>query len=280
MKRNRSWNSTGTVLIIVTISNLYRVRGPLTGALERWGIPGWGATLALLAFVFVVLTFGLRWLVLQSTPEQWGFVPAHPQQFPRLDGGALNAYTATLQGLGFQWILDYTLVQPGATLGSGFARLFFHPTHQCYAELGQVFPPNQAPTPLCCTYMSTVGADWSLSTTNRAADGITYMLRRAKSLWSSHPKQDAPALLRSHLEKRTDIATTLALPVRADLSWDAYWVAEQQSQAERRAVLRRRNMVIGLAEAMLFRLFPKTEWMGDYARLRSKGAIKARETAR
>jgi hypothetical protein len=265
--------------MLVFFANLYRYRGPLGRGLDRIGIPGWAAALALLAILFLLLTFGLRWLLLQSTPEQWAFLPAHPQQFPRLDGAELNGYTATLQELGFQWVADYTLVKPGATLGSGFARLFFHPLHLCYAELGQVFPPNQDPLPLCCTCMSTVGKDWMLSTTNRQANGFVYMLRRAKNLWSSHPKLNAPALLQAHLRKRTEIATELALPVRSDLSWDAYWASEQQSQTERRAVLRRRNLVIGLAEAMWFRWFPKTEWMGDYARLHAKGGSKRPETA-
>lgn len=265
--------------MLVVFANLFRYRGPMGRGLERMGIPGWAAVLAFFAIVFLLLTLGLRALLLQSTPEQWTFLPAHPQQFPRMDGGALNGYTAILQELGFQWLLDYTLVQPGATLGSGFARLFFHPLHHCYAELGQVFPINQDPLPLCCTYISTMGQDLSLATTNRKADGFVYMLRRAKSLWSTHPRLDAPALLREHLRKRTEIATTLALPVRTDLSWDAYWAAEQQHQAARRAVVRRRNPVFGVAEAMCFRWFPKTEWMGDYARLHAKGGKKSPETA-
>lgn len=273
MKRSNSWGTVTTVVLLVGFSNLFRMRGALGAALVKVGLPAWGAGLVLGAVVFALLSLALRWLLLKAVPEAWTHLPAHPQQFPQLDGAVLNGDTATLQALGFQWIADYTLVQPGGgTIGTGFARLFFHPTHHCYAELGQVFPPNQDPLPLCCTFMSTIGADWSLSTTNRTADRITYMIRRAKSLWTTHPKLDVPALLEAHLARRTEIAAGLALPVKSDLSWDAYWSAEQKSQSARRAVVKRRNLVLGLAEAQWFRLSPKTEWMGDFGKLRAKGS--------
>lgn len=280
MKKGSPWGTIGTVVLVVVVVRLVRKGGPgISRSLEATGLPEWaiGVGVGIAVFVFFSLLF--RWAFLQSAPPSWGFLPAHPQNYPQLDGLALNRYTEVLQSLGFVWVQDYTLDTSSMAVGQGFARLFLHPTHHCYAELGQVFPLNQRPLPLCCTFMSSLGDEWSYSSTNRKADAATYMLRRPRSLWTSLPEADAPALLKAHLAQQQQLAADLGVGVRSDLSWDAYWLAEQENAAARRRVIQRKNMVFGVLGMLLFALSPRSEWMGDYARIRARKGRSAGRTA-
>ena len=163
------------------------------------------------------------------------------------------------------------------TQSNGFARLFTHPVHGCYASLISAiavsrFEPElrRADTitiaPFRTVILSISGnADdaWGFATHNREVQPFSLLLRHPR--WLSHRLVQASTqqLLASHLVERVEIAR------RGDFSWDTTLYLPKYQQFEERACRHYKNIyknaaTLGVAWHLLtYRLKSHVRWMGE-----------------
>jgi hypothetical protein len=209
----------------------------------------------------------LKWAILRSVPVGIRYVETTPAEYPALDVNALERYTWHFSALGFVDVGDYRLEADSGVVQPGFARLFVHPTEGCYAEVNQIFPAKQSPIPMRGVIGTVFDDGWSLATTDRAADGIVYMMRRPRGLWQSMPDALVPDLFRAHVQRRDEMSTALGVRPRYETSRDAYLEHERAEAEARKESIRRKNIFVALAEIFLYPLRPAREWLGEYAHL-------------
>ncbi len=247
--------------VFVLLYLAFRYGPHLYGQMKSGGIP---APIALVLVPLVpILLAGmlLKWGLVRAIPTEFGFQAVHPASYPKLNTEAFTRYNDALMGMGFVWVIDYTLTS-GTVALPAFARLLVHPVHHCFAEVNQAFPEAGGLQPVRCVFGSLLQDGWSFGTTDRKPDGTTWMLRRPKSLWSSCPAASPEVMLQSHLERRARIASQLGINPRTDLTFDTYFVHEQAEARDRVEVMKRRNIFVALGDALIFNLWRRYEWMG------------------
>jgi hypothetical protein len=205
--------------------------------------------------------------LLRSLPDLLEFVDADVDDYDELDESALEEYTRALEALGFVHALDYSVRFPGNTKMSkrqqGFARLWIHPTHHCYAEVNQAFSSKQKPTPMRCMIASFLEGDWSLSTTDRPLKPIYYAWRRPRSLWTRHVHMTPARLLAEHLRRRKRMLDALGIAIAADLTVGAYYAHSRKENDARKEVLRGKGIDAIRAEMKQCERHPVQEWAGE-----------------
>jgi len=229
---------------------------------------GWQAAVLVAAvemFFHISWWIELKSKILQGLPEEFRCLPTHIEEFSELDLNSLFAYTEELEALGFAKVVDYKL-----EVGGGLARVFAHPQYFCFAEVFQLFPVGQDPTPVFCTVHSALEKDWTISTTIVEPDGIKHMWRSPKTLWTYHPQATPAELLEIHLKRRQEMVETLQVKNLTDLSWEFYFSQQQKGSIQRRETFQKKNIVTALIEATLFELHPKSEWMGEYPKIAAR----------
>ncbi|MEG3846181.1 hypothetical protein QT971_02215 [Microcoleus sp. herbarium19] len=247
------------------------VRYYLTAILRSVAAPGWliGVLVPVvtwfIVFTLLLLLFG-KPIFLEELSKDIKFVPVEPDEFPQLDAKSLQRYTDALESVGFVKLIDFKIV--GGQIS--FVRLFVHPQHSCWAEVGQIFFKSRKPMPIAVTIGSALEPNWSLSTGDIKISsllfGIGYMMRHPRTLWISKPGVTPSKLLQTHLQRRGQIISTLNLEVTelTDTSLAAYFTFQLEERIKRKQVLQRKNIIVGLIEALLFAVNPKQEWMGEY----------------
>jgi len=216
--------------------------------------------------VILSLLLSAKPVFLQELSKDLEFVPVDADEFPQLDINSLQRYTDALESAGFVQLTDFTIVSENRC----FVRLFVHPQHYCWAEVGQMFFKSKKPMPIAASITSALEPNWSLSTTDREVNrflfGISYMWRHPRTLWISKPGVTPSKLFQTHLQRLRQIVSTLNLEVTelTDTSLDAYCALEREARIKRKQVIQRKNTIVGLIEVLLFAVNPKQEWMGEY----------------
>jgi hypothetical protein len=200
-------------------------------------------------------------------PDHMEFLEIEPEDFPELDVHALRKYTQALQALGFVFALDYTIHTDAPDSSGGFARLFFHPTHKCLAEINQGFTRNGAVSTMRCMLGTLFTDRWDLTTTDREPTDLvmSYAWRRPRNLWSCHPGYSLSELLAEHLRRRNQMIESVHIAVIALSTAEAYFDHERATMAERKAVLSLKSMETIQAEIEEVTRKPRYEWLGDLA---------------
>lgn len=185
----------------------------------------------------------------------------------------LRALTASLEALGFVRQRDYGLAGPlGRTPVAGFARLFFHPQHQCFAEINAA-AGLVVSVELGVSLLTILSDGWSIAAWGRfnpSTAGLHYVRRLPRKLWKIFPGAAPDRLLQEHLAMRGPIIADLGLTVVAAPLPDVYFDDIQRATALRTEAFERKNIIAYLVEADLNAMHPKMEWLGDYARSRSR----------
>lgn len=219
-------------------------------------------------WIIVVLSLLLfaKPVFLQEQSKEQQFIPVDADEFPQLDINSLQEYTDALESAGFVQVIDFTIVSESRC----FVRLFVHPQHYCWAEVGQIFLKSQKPMPIAASITNALEPNWSLSTTDRKVNGflfgISYIWRHPRTLWISKPGVTPSKLLQTHLHRRGQIVSTMNIKVTelTDTSLDAYFTFQREERIKRKQALQRKNTIVGAIEALLFAVNPKQEWMGEY----------------
>ncbi len=203
---------------------------------------------------------------LQEQSKEQEFIPVDADEFPQLDVNSLQEYTDALESAGFVQLVDFTIVSESRC----FARLFVHPQHYCWVEVGQIFLKSKKPMPIGVSIISFLEPDWSLYTNDikvsRFLSSIMHIWRHPRTLWISKPGVTPSKLLQTHLQRRGQIVNTINIEVTelTDTSLAAYFTFQREERIKRKQVLQRKNTIVGVMEALLFPVNPKQEWMGEY----------------
>src|SRR5262249_29956265 len=166
--------------------------------------------------------------------------------------------TAAVEGLGFRQALDYTFDGANPHRLRPFARLLIHPTHQCFAEIGQI---TQSPvaSKFGCTILSRMENDWSHYATDREPTGLGWALRFPRKLVHSIPGASPAELLQTHLRSRGEIVSSLGIRV-LEASVESYLSAQSAEAGKRREKFRKMSVLAFLVRADLFDLRPRHVW--------------------
>ncbi|HEU4391982.1 MAG TPA: hypothetical protein VFV34_29620 [Blastocatellia bacterium] len=264
----------GMLVAVLAISFVVKQENPVRVFLDGLGVKYPVSVVALALVSAVILGFALgsalRSFVLNAIPVTLMFQAADLSDFPEADSEAFDRYTAEFELLGFERQLDYKVTATEGAVPPGFARLFRHPVSECFAEVNQAFPPDREPIPARSVIGSILSDGWSIATTDREPDSITYMLRRPKGLWASYPGMGTEELVKVHVGFRDRVCRDLAVKNITPDSTEGYFAHEQQDLAERRELLKKKNVAVGAIEMLLFSKRPKNEWLGDYAVKRTR----------
>jgi len=236
----------------------------------------WLLVLALLlawrfgSWIHLLFTFAsMKRRVLKNMPTSFSFPPATPAQFPQLDVEALDRHTREFEGMGFERLLDFSLVCDSATNPPSFCRLLAHRRNHCFGELSQIFPQGKVPLLLNCSIQSCLQNGWTLSFSNRKPQAASSLLRRRKAIGICMPETTPSDLLQAFLKMREQVCLDLGIQTMNNDTLEAYIAKMQRSATDMREAVQGKNFVKGLPEVYLRKLSllktkPEYIWLGDY----------------
>ena len=224
------------------------------------------AALVGIAAIVVALLMHIKRSLIEACPVGLVFHHAEPWSYPQLDTASLDRYSDQLEQLGFVWLANYTISAEKGTTQPGFARLFAHTQHGCYAEVNQLFPTTQS-IPVRVVLGSRFSDGWIAATTDRTADAAVWLLRRPKNCWQSVPGESVSGLLDRHLQLCRRIHVESGARLDASMSAQNWYDAERRNAEIVRETIRRRNIVALLWE--FFTYTGRTEWLGGLKTARS-----------
>ncbi|HKV40230.1 MAG TPA: M48 family metalloprotease, partial [Blastocatellia bacterium] len=237
--------------------------------LDALGIPSYLAAISAGLITLMIDCARLKYKLLKARPKSLEFSPTTPENFPFLDNGLLAQRTAELEAIGFLREVDFTVASDPRKKTQAFARRFFHPVNKCFAEVGQVVAVNRALTPLKCSVFSYLQQDWSLSVSDREPDAYLYQNRQARKLFRWMTGSSPEQLLSAHLRLRNEMASTLGIGV-LELRFPDYVATQKRDSLERRKEFQKRSILAYLLKIDIFQRNPKSEWLGEFARIRRK----------
>lgn len=262
------WIALANYLVLGLMLFLYLLAGnswKLTHLLSLPDLMGLTIVVALMLFPLLWFLGNIKTQMLQALPNETRFKAAVITEYPQLDLFWLKEETKDLESLGFVQLMDYK-VEPG----NGFARTFAHPQHHCFAEIGQLFT-DAKDKPEKYSYMySALTQDWDLTTINRQVhrlDATAYIGQHSKAVRKYHPEVYLDELLEQHLSLRKQMLNDLGINVVRDISWSGYRNLGQQAIIVRKTTMRRKKLLLAMLEATMFEIKPKSEWLGDYAKV-------------
>lgn len=209
----------------------------------------------------VLLEVFCKFLILQAVKPP-RFESTKVENWPHFNLDALNYYTNELQKLGFTLLGDFT-----APSIKGMMRLFSHPEHVCFAQVGQLTGHQ-----IFCTISSELDADWGMSATNLKITA-NHTFERLPRKMNRYVLNATPAvLLESLLGWRSQVTKDLSIQPLKDSSAELFFVQSRKRFIKMRRRILFSSIVWGLLDDLLFKLKPYTEWLGDYPKLKARQA--------
>jgi Zn-dependent protease with chaperone function len=280
-----TWAAAGMLLTWLLLTPGYAPHN----VLKQMHVPTWAVIASVGGLIAVWFCRHLKKAILKTMSQHQEFLPVEILDCPAIttatEMNTILAYTSELESLGFKYVTDYTLVQQSLMPLASFARLFLHPEHHCYAEIGHMTGSTLDKKKTWCSFFSSLTDDLALGTTNQKPDAINYANRLANYCWSCHLDSSATDLLEIHLERRARLQQQSQQRVQTELAREAYFDAQRQMATLRRENFQRHSMLQFMYELDAFKRAPKTEWWGRFAVARttetvaSKSVLTARREA-
>lgn len=227
-----------------------------------WSGPTWAVAIGSAQLVVTLLWIKRR--VVAAIPTSIGFCDTTPAEYPDLDVTGLDRLTGELEAIGFARVRDYRVLYEGtdAVPPPGFARLFLHEGHRCYAELNQASEAPGRPLPLGCLVSSLLEDGWVVSTTSREPSPATLaFLQHERSVWRSEPGAGPERLLADHLRFRSHAIAALGVaPSSAD--GVTYFRRQAEHHGRVAATARGRNVCGALLRGLRAERHAPSEWLG------------------
>jgi hypothetical protein len=147
--------------------------------------------------------------------------------------------------------------------------LFVPTRHHCFAEIGQIFPPGKAPSPIGCSIQSSLQDGWEIGFSDRKPRAVSLLLRRKKALRVSMPDATPFELLNSLLQMCGQVCQDLGISPLKDDTFEAYAARVERSVTDTRTRVKGRNFAgaipqIDLRRFSLMKTKPEYVWLGDY----------------
>lgn len=237
----------------------------LHGTCELKGIPYILILLILKLFPTIVLFEILGKFLCINVMSNLKFITTHPNEWNDINTDDLEHYSQQLEDLGFVQLMDHTSPQK-----DGFARLFAHPGHYIFVEVGQV-PPSAMFCSLLCYFKQ----PWSLAVTNLISPRSTIAVGRAlmrlpQSLVKRYETKSVKVLLKELLKWRETAIADLSLEINKDMSAERFFEQQQLNRTQQRKALWWRSIIWSMVEMVWFQLNPKSEWLGNYHRVKQR----------
>lgn len=248
-----SWLS-GAWLVVLVLASILAV------LLKAGGLLG-----ALFPFL------GLRKRLVGGVGTTMSFPPALPEQFPKLDRARLDAWSAELERLGFERLLDTSPVADTPRQAPSFCRIYAHRRHGSFGLLMQSFPALGERVDLRCMLNGYLDDGWSVGASNGRPLAASHLVRRPRAIGFSRPGEPVEALFARFLRFREQVCRDLGVGRQADTSLEAYVRRTLESLAEIRAALAQRSLALGVGRYWARRLGARGAsdlvWLGDYPNL-------------
>jgi hypothetical protein len=233
---------------------------------------GWPTALVTSLLMLGLLLWGgatCQRLLLQLSPPQWNVEPVSILQFADQDLTLLNAYTQTLEDLGFGVLQDYSSGQ-----SNQLVRCFSHPDQHCFVEIGCRFAPDGESRLTHVVFLSVLEAGWTLMDFNQAPssrESLIYTWRNPREVRRYWPGLTLEQVLAEHLRFRGIMLNDLLVDVITNTSWEHYCSVQQELMHYPWQRVRQRHLLLAMVEATQFERHPKMEWLGEYASHRHRG---------
>ena len=202
--------------------------------------------------VIVPLEICLRAIILQISLTPLDVIPTDMGAWEHVEKERLHEYEESQVALGFAKLLDYSI--PNSTKSA--ARLFFHPSYQCFAEVGQVDG-----LPIFCSLSSCLENDYVVGVTdkkpNRILDAMSCALfKLPTSIVKLANGSSVDKMLKIFLELREKSITRFnAKPVSLSNS-DDYFMALKRERVRQRSVIARQSMTLKTIKVIAYLVFP------------------------
>jgi hypothetical protein len=240
----------GTLVISVMMAIIFDWPTALGSSLVMLGLFLWGGATC-------------QRLFLQFLPPQWNVQPVSILQFANRDLTLLNAYTQTLENLGFVVLQDYNGGQ-----SNQLVRCFSHPKHHCFVEIGCGFSSDGESRLTHAVFLSVLEAGWTLMDFNQAPsprESLTYTWRNPREVRRYWPGLTLEQVLAEHLQFREAMLNDLLVYVITNTSWDHYCSVQRELMHYPWQRVRQRHLLVAMVEATQFERRPKMQWLGEYA---------------
>lgn len=256
--------SDGTKNFWVQVLSFWALAGVVILTANLWLGWRWAIAVALAMFVvFMGLLAQVKTAILAAMPDDWPGEQTTVANCPWLDVDWLAQVTTDFKTLGFQPLADYRLKDSAA-----FARCWFHPEHQCFAECAESY--NAAGDRLCrqVIILSLLAEDWSVVHLNRAfspdLDSVARLWWHPHKLGIYCPAITLAELLEKHLHFRAKLMAKTETMLSDRHSWDDYVAHETAQHLDRKRQLQRTNLLLGMMQVLWVELRPPHAWLGDY----------------
>lgn len=162
--------------------------------------------------------------------------------------------------MGFIQLTDYSVQSGKATV-----RLFAHPEHCCFAEVGQ----QEGWPSTCFSVSSLLENDWAMGMTNASVspflEAISFaFFRQPRVLVKGRDNAPLAELFQSFRDWRITVCGDLGISPREEMSAEIYFAFERNKRLKQRQRLLSRSMIWTLLEMTWFMIHPKSEWLGEY----------------
>ena len=251
--------SYGGLSILESLKQRFSQLG-LSPVLANWIL----LLLPLLLLLLLFVEVGLKVILLRAAFTPAKFIPTSAEACTYINQNELSRYTSDLVNMGFIPLTDYTTQDETAT-----ARLFSHPEHFCFAEVGQQegFPST------FCSISSLLENDWAMGITNAAVtpsvEAISFaFFRQSRVLVKGEEDASLPTLFHSLLNWRKKVCEDLGVLPRLEMNAEAYFDFERHKRIQQRRRFMFRSVIWTLLEMQWFTMYPQSEWLGDYQKLK------------
>jgi len=204
----------------------------------------------------------------QSANSKPYFPEAKPEDFPGIDRPRLEEYTDVLTSNGFKHLRDYTAASsnPSRHRSPSFARLFVNPDLRCFAEVGQIFTTKKESAGMHLNFMTEFNGGWRFSTTDRVVNPVSYVARRARTLWLSRPGMAITEMLSLHCQMINQMKMRLSLTVLEDLSLEGYFLRSAEAVSELNKIIKGKSLWVFplLLQYQYHKHKSHYEWLGNY----------------
>jgi hypothetical protein len=123
---------------------------------------------------------------------------------------------------------------------------------------------------MVCSISCLMEKNWSLAVVNRSVlSSISYaFFRHPRKLFKKIENVPVNILFQSLLEWREQVCSDLNLELIQDVRSETYFEKQHSNRIDRKNTLLRRSVILALLEIFRFSLNPKSEWLGDYEKLK------------
>ena len=270
MKQNNSHNKSLPLSIFIGILLFFGIKTAF-GLYQKSGITVFWIWMAiLLCGLILLLEILLKKIMVGAVkPPEFTVIEVNfNDSLDNVDTVKLKYYDSELNKLGFNKIVDYAINEMVGT-----TRLYHHPEHNCFAEVG--FAKD---IPVFCSIIAAYEARWSLIITNgqlpRNTSAIMFAFLSLSRDIYKRLSEEPIFLFETFLVWNQEISKTLEVSILEEKTADFYFELNRKRRNQQKNSLMKKSISLCLIKMWMFIKKPKSEWLGDYRKLKPKQIVE------